>query len=228
MPDALQPYSQQEADPANDAQLLRDLRFALEHDQIASSGDIRAVVQHAVAILSGSAPHQDVKVAARAAALRVPGIRDVCDDIRVADRGSGADQEILARVQAMLGLDAAVAPERLIVSVDKGHVTIGGHVEWPAQASAAVAAVRRVRGVKGVTNSVHVDGLPSLTIMRAGLVTAFRDAGEGAAAGIDIVVSGRSVRLSGKVRSMNERELAERTIGALHGVDRVENHLAVI
>lgn len=214
-----------EADPANDAQLLRDVRTELEH--LNERNAIHVTVQHAVVILAGVLADTKSKDAALAAVRRVAGIRDVQDDLRVQPDGCDTDEQILLRVQAMLGLDAAVAPDRLITSVSDGVVTIGGHVEWPGQANAALAAVRRVRGVRGVASTILVDGIPSLASMRARLVTAFRDAGEAAAAQIDIAVSARAVRLSGNSRSNQERLLAETTIRALTGVDSVENCIAV-
>ena len=115
----------------------------------------------------------------------------------------------------------------MIVSVANGDVTIGGHVEWPVQAHAAIAAAHRVRGVGEVTSAIRVDDLPSLATLRGRLAIAFRDAGEAAAAAIGLTMSGSSVRLSGTVHSEHDRTLAEATVRALHGVAVVENHITV-
>lgn len=216
-----------EADAANDAQLLRDLRVELQRGETGTAGDIHATIVHAVAILSGSVPREEMKAAARSAARRVPGIEDVYDDIRIRPDEGGTDEDILARVQTMLAIDATLDANRLSASVTDGRATVGGHVEWPAQASAAIAAVRRVRGVRGVTSTIQVDGLPSPATLRARLVLAFRDAAEAAAAGIDLAISGKSVLLAGKLKSNADRDLAEATVRALPGVDDVENRIVV-
>jgi len=225
MPDGFDTLLQHEADAANDAQLLRDVRTELEH--LHERDAIRVTVQHAVAVLSGVLADEKTKEAALAAARRVAGVLDVQDDLCVALHSSDADEAILLRVRAMLALDAAVAPDRLITSVSDGDVTIGGHVEWPGQAKAALAAVRRVRGVKNVTSTIRVDGMPSLSSMRARLIAAFRDAGEAAAAQIDIAASARVIRLSGKARSSQDRALAEEVFRNLQGIDSVENCIAI-
>ncbi|HEX7693909.1 MAG TPA: BON domain-containing protein [Sphingomonas sp.] len=216
-----------EADAANDAQLLRDLRAELQRVEAGTAGDIHATVLHGVAILSGSVPRENMKAAARSAARGVPGIEDVCDDIRIRPDDDETDENILARVRTMLAIDATLDANRLSASVTDGRAALSGHVEWPAQASAAVAAVRRVRGVRDVTSTIHVDGLPSPAAMRARLVLSFRDAAEAAAAGIDVAISARSVRLSGTLKSNADRDLAEATIRALPGVDEVENRIVV-
>lgn len=222
-----QPCFEHETEATNDAQLLRDLRAELAREEAAPPAAIHTAVQHAVAIVSGSVPGDSIKAAVLAAARRVAGIQYVHDDIRVEPDGNESDEQILACVKIMLGLDAAVAPDRLVATVANGCVTIGGHVEWPAQAHAAVAAVRRVRGVRQVVSTIRVDGLPSLATMRARLVLAFREAGEKTAGGIDLAVSDTSVQLSGTVRSHHDRELAETTIRGLIGVAAVENHLII-
>ena len=226
MSNGSQPQQWCEADVANDPQLLRDLRAELEREGATSSA-VHAVVQHAVAILTGSVASDRARAAAVAAARRVPGIRDVHDEVRVEPDGDGSDEHILASVRTMLELDAAVAPGRLIVSVTNGHVTIGGHVEWPAQAHAAIAAAHRVRGVRDVISAVRIDGLPSLATLRGRIAIAFREAGEAMAAAIGLTMSGSTVELSGKVRSQHDRTLAEATVRALHGVAAVENHITV-
>ena len=226
MSNGSQPQQWCEADVANDPQLLRDLRAELEREGATSSA-VHAAVQHAVAILTGSVASDRARAAAVAAARRVPGIRDVHDEVRVEPDGDGSDEHILASVRMMLELDVAVAPERLIVSVTNGHVTIGGHVEWPVQAHAAIAAAHRVRGVRDVISAVRIDGLPSLATLRGRIAIAFREAGEAMAAAIGLTMSGSTVELSGKVRSQYDRTLAEATVRALHGVAAVENHITV-
>jgi len=227
MSDGSQPSELCEADAANDAQLLRDLRAELDRERAAPPGAVHATVQHAVAILSGSVASDRAKAAIIAAVRRIPGIQDVHDELRIETESDQGDEQILARVQAMLGLDVAVAPDRLIVSVANGQVTIGGHVEWPIQAHAAIAAAHRVRGVRNVTSAIRVDGLPSLATVRGRLAIAFRDAGEAMASAVELALSGSCVHLSGTVHSQRDRALAEATIRALPGVTAVENHLVV-
>lgn len=226
MPEGPDTPLQHEADSANDAQLLRDVRTELEH--LPERDAVHVTVQHAVAVLSGVLADGKTKEAALTAARRVAGILDVQDDLRVAPHSSDADEAILVRVRAMLALDAAVVPDRLITSVSDGDVTIGGHVEWPGQAKAALAAVRRVRGVKNVTSTLRVDGMPSLGSMRARLIAAFRDAGEAAAAQIDIAASAASAR-SWLDRALPDSRItrAEEVFRNLQGIDRVENCIVV-
>lgn len=212
---------------ANDAQLLRDLRADLGRGPPGEAEHVHAVVHDAIAILSGYTTTTEAKTAVRSIAQRVIGIRDVYDGVEVHTDPADTDDAILDRVQAMFGLDAGVLSDGLTLTVDHGRVALGGHVEWPAQAEAAIAAARRVRGVTSVTSAIQADGVPSLTAIRGRIALAFQQASEADAAAVVITVQGGTVRLSGKLPCTRERELAEATVRALPGVTSVHNDIAV-
>jgi osmotically-inducible protein OsmY len=213
---------------ASDAQLLRNLRAELDREPAMGAEHVHLVVQDAIAILSGSAATSEARAAIRSAAQHVVGIRDVYDGIRICPDSGDTDVAIQARIRAMLELDAGVLPDRLTVSVSHGHVALGGHVEWPAQANAAVAAAHRVRGVRGVTSDIHADGVPAPAAIRGRIVLAFQQASEADAAAIAITVEGGVVRLSGKLPGSRERDLAETTVRALPGVTLVDNAIEIL
>ena len=72
MPGGFQPRQSFEADAANDAQLLRDLRTELDRNRAIPRGTVHAVIQHGIAILSGSVASDRTKAEILAAARRIP------------------------------------------------------------------------------------------------------------------------------------------------------------
>jgi osmotically-inducible protein OsmY len=214
-------------DAANDAQLLRDLRADLGRGPPGGAEHVHATVHDAIAILSGYTTTSEAKAAIRSIAQRVIGIRDVYDGVEVRADPADTDDAILARIQAMFGLDAGVRSDGLTVTVARGRVVLSGHVEWPTQAEAAIAAARRVRGVTSVTSTIQADGVPSLAAIRGRIALAFQQASEADAAAVVVTVQGGAVRLSGKLPCTRERDLAEATVRALPGVTSVRNDIAV-
>jgi osmotically-inducible protein OsmY len=108
--------------------------------------------------LAGEVDSYTQKSAARYKAERVPGVREVVDELEVrapVKSREGAD-DVAASVLNALYWDLAVPPDRVCVKFDKGWVTLTGEVDRPYQKSCAEADVRKIRGVVGVTNEIKV------------------------------------------------------------------------
>lgn len=211
----------------SDAQLLRDFHADLGRARMVGVEHVHTMVHDAIAILSGYTTTKEAKAAIRSTARHVIGIRDVYDGIEVRADPAGTDDAIAARVRAMFELDADVLPDAVTIAVEHGHVALGGHVEWPAQAEAAIAAARRVRGVTDVTSAIQADGVPSFAAIRGRIALAFQHASEADAAAVVVAVQGDTVHLSGKLPCARERDLAKTTVRALSGVARVLNDIVV-
>jgi BON domain len=57
---------------------------------------------------------------------------------------------------SLLGLSRVIQPAHIGVAVDKGVVTLTGHVASYAEKQAAIAAVRRVKGVRAIAEEIEV------------------------------------------------------------------------
>ena len=65
-----------------------------------------------------------------------------------------SDDQIKLAVMTALHWDLAVPRDRVRVSVDRGWVTLSGHVAREYERSSAEADARTTRGVTGVTNAI--------------------------------------------------------------------------
>jgi len=66
------------------------------------------------------------------------------------------DNDIAAAAAARLGWHKVDPSYQVEVSVDKGWITLGGHVDWEFQKNAVDQDVRRLLGVTGVTNNLEI------------------------------------------------------------------------
>ena len=65
-----------------------------------------------------------------------------------------SDDQIKLAVMTAIHWDLAVPRDRVHVSVDRGWVTLSGHVAREYERSSAEADARMTRGVTGVTNAI--------------------------------------------------------------------------
>jgi osmotically-inducible protein OsmY len=117
--------------------------------------------------------------------------------------------------------------EHIRVVVDKGWVTLEGHVEWNYQRDEAERAVRRIKGVKGVINTIQLKPSVEPSEIKRKIEEAFRRSAEIDASRITVETNGGEVVLKGTVRSWAERQEAERAAWKAPGVTRVVNQIAI-
>jgi len=105
--------------------------------------------------------------------------------------------------------------------------TLTGTVAHQSARSAAELAVHRLRGVKGVANSIIVAPDVSAGDVKAKIEEALARSAAIDAGRITVTVRDRVVVLTGTVRSVAERDDAERAARAALGVARVDDRLTV-
>ncbi len=141
------------------------------------------------------------------------------------------DSDIRNDVMSELSWDSRVGNKQIGVQVDHGVVTLGGTVEDWATCLAAVEAAHRVAGVKDVANELQARNTLSSHLTDTDIAKAVRHALEWDAlvpdGDIQSTVAGGVVVLHGIVTTPIQREEAERIVGRLKGIKRLENHLEV-
>jgi osmotically-inducible protein OsmY len=192
--------------------------------------------------LQGTVPSEEARSLAGAIAASTRGVRAVHNELtidpatrpdpeltRMAARV--ADLEIQAGVQEALLAEPAIQPATVSVQVDGGRVTLAGQVHEPAQRYRAELAVRSVQGVQGVENRLAVDepATPADADARLARSVEFELYSTRAfdLESIQIAASHGAIGLSGNVRSLAERLLAERIAAHVEGVVMVSNELEV-
>ncbi|MET0367662.1 MAG: BON domain-containing protein [Methylobacterium sp.] len=130
------------------------------------------------------------------------------------------DKLIRQNVIDELDFEPSIDAAHIGVAVDKGLVTLTGHVGTYAQRVAAEKAVRMVRGmVAGIIDKVEVSPKASVPEIRAKIMAALKRNAE--------LEADAKVTLEGKVNAWHERGLAENAAWSAPGVRGVDDRLTL-
>jgi osmotically-inducible protein OsmY len=212
-----------------DSQLKKDVESELEWDPLIDVARVGVVVKDGVVTLSGHLDSYAEKIAAERVAQRVAGVRAVVVELDVRPRAAHqrSDAEIAAAADSALKWHALVPEERVKVMVEKGWITLSGEVDWDYQRQHAVKAVRALTGVLGVTNDMTLKPQVTPANISARIQGALARQAEREAKGIEVIVSGHSVRLKGQVHSLAESTAALGAAWSAPGITSVVNELRV-
>jgi len=113
------------------------------------------------------------------------------------------------------------------VVVREGHVTLEGPVEWQWQRQRLVATVRAIDGVAVVNNLLAVRPRVVPADIKRSIEDAFRRSAEVDAASLSVEARDSEVILRGAVRSLYEKDEAQRTAWSAAGVTQVINEITI-
>jgi osmotically-inducible protein OsmY len=208
-------------------ELRTQVESELMWDPQVTPADIGVTAHHGVVTLTGDVPTYAAKLAAERAALRVHGVKTVANDLHVKLATERNDVDIATDVAKALQVHVSVPPT-VKASVRDGFVTLEGSVPWMYQKTAADAVVRNLRGVRGLANLITIRPHISERVVQTRIEDALRRSAELDAGHIRVLASGKTVTLSGNVRSFAERAEAERATWAAPGVSEVDNRIEVV
>src|SRR5437763_7991033 len=125
-----------------DEEIQRDVLEELKWDPRVQPNEIGVAVKDGIVTLMGWVDSYWKKVAAEEAALRVPGVKAVANDIEVhlpifAER---TDADLAVAALNALKWDAAIPIDKVQVTVSKGWVTLKGAVDYSFQKQEAERA----------------------------------------------------------------------------------------
>lgn len=213
-----------------DRELQEQVLAALEWEPGVDAAGIGVTVDSGVVTLRGCVATYHERFTAERVARKVAGIRAVANDVEVKPTATTSrnDPDIVKAVANALAWDCAVPRDAVKATVRDGWVTLSGEVRWQFERMAAEAALRHLFGIKGVVNSITVKPHVRAGDVKARIESAFRRSAELDAQRIRVEAHDGEVILTGSVRSLTERDAAERAAWAAPGVTTVDDHLIVV
>jgi len=202
----------------SDAQLQSAVSDELAWDSRLEGAEIGVQVHSGVVTLTGTVDVLAKRVAAQEAAHRVAGVTDVANDVRVREAPAGVptDTQIALAVRHALEWCVLVPHAKIRSTVDGGHVTLEGEVEFLSQRDDAEKVVQQLAGVRVVKNEIVVK--PPQTVAPTDVLHAIHRAlarrAEREYARIQVEAQDGVVTLSGPCRSWGERNVI---VGAARG-----------
>jgi osmotically-inducible protein OsmY len=212
-----------------DTHIRDDVQRELYYMPELDAACIGVSVQDGVVILTGTLGSHRLKLAAVHAAERVPHVRAVACQIEVPLPGPcvATDADLAHAAASVLAWNNCVPPDRVRMCVENGWVTLEGTVESQYQKDDVARVIGDLTGIKGVDNAIKVNPALDAENVKEQIESALRRSVTIEDRNVLVEVCADKVVLHGEVRSMLEREEAERIAWEAVGVSDVANHILV-
>lgn len=213
----------------SDIQIQKDVMDEIKWEPFLNASEIGVAVKNGIVTLSGQVDSFSKKLTAEKAAKRVAGVKAVAEDIQVGVSPSfrKTDADIAEAVLNALKWHTAVQEEKIKIKVEDGIVRLDGEVEWEYQRSNAKSAVEHLAGVRSVINSISIRPKVTPTDIQNKINAAFHRSATVDAGKVSAEVSGSKVTLRGTVRSLAEKEDAEKAAWNAPGVNSVDSRIEI-
>ncbi len=211
-----------------DSQIKKDVEQALAGDTRTWNLKVNVRVNDGVVSLEGSVGSYADRLAAQNTALRVIGVLDIANEIRVESVRTYTDEEIAHGVRRSLRWDSTVPDDQITSSVSDGWVTLSGVVNTLSQRSDAESAVEHLHGVKGLLNEIVVEpARADAEDLRSSIIQALERRADREAERLRIDIKNGEVDLYGRVHSWPERKAVVGSIIPLPGVRKINDNLRI-
>jgi osmotically-inducible protein OsmY len=202
----------------------------LKWDSRVQDTDVGVQVHKGVVTLTGTLSAHAKRVAAVRAAHRVPGVRDVVDQLRVElpEAWTRTDEDLARAIRHALEWDVFV-PDRWINStISNGVVTLTGTVDNWSERAEAERAVARLIGVRAVLNEIVVKAEPADSEeIRRRIVEALERHCAKDISRLEISIRDGVATISGVLPSWTEKSVIDRVIACSPGICRVEDRTTI-
>ena len=191
---------------------------------------IGVTAENGVVTLSGHVDSFAQKHAAQDAASRVKGVKAVAEEltVKLAFEMERDDDDIAMAALDRLSWDVSVPKDSVKVVAEKGWVTLTGEVGWHYQKEAAEHDIRPLMGVVGLSNQITIKPLVNTLNLADNIQHALHRSYFFDAETVKVAAVDGRIRLSGSVRSWQDRQVAAQTAWAAPGAVAVENDIVVV
>ena len=212
-----------------DERIKQDVLDELAWQPSIDETQIGVIVKDGIVTLTGTVDTYAKKIAAEKAVKGVYGVKAVAEDIEVRYSSSKGktDTDIAKAAVDALKWNSSVPADSIKMKVEDAWIYLTGEVKWSYQKNAAKRAVENLLGVKGVINNISLKQTVQPFEIKKRITKAFERSAELEAKNIKVEVDGHTVKLSGTVHSLTEKEEARKAAFFAPGVTKVENNLKV-
>jgi osmotically-inducible protein OsmY len=214
----------------NDNQIQKDVMDQLKWEPFLNAAAIGVAVKNGIVTLYGQVDSYPKKIAAEKAAKRVSGVKAIAEDVQigVSPANKKTDTELAEAVLNALTWHTAVQEEKIKVKVEDAVVTLEGEVDWDYQRTNAVNAIENLTGIRTVYNFITVKPALTAADIEQKIKAAFQRSATIDSGKVTAEVIGSRVTLRGTVRSLAEKEDAEKAAWFGPGVTSVSSKLEVV
>ena len=210
-------------------ELQKDVQSAIKWEPLLNAAEIGVTAKDGVVTLTGTVDSYAKKLEAENAAKNVTGVRAVAEEIEINFNSSYSknDTEIANEVLNAWKWNWEIPNDKIKVKVEKGWVTLEGELTWNYQKEAAKRVIIHLMGVKGVSNKITIKSETHDAVETASIERALERNWSIDDENIHVKVTGHTVKLTGTVDSIYQKDEAGRIAWNAPGVWTMDNELAV-
>ncbi|TYB79494.1 BON domain-containing protein [Bizionia myxarmorum] len=213
-----------------DLEIKQDVLEQIEWQNKLDKTQIGVIVNDGIVTLTGLVFSYAIKLEVIDAVKKVAGVKAIAEEIKVGyiSTLNKTDTEIANTAIKMIEWNASVPNNKVIVEVENGFITLSGTLEHAFQRDAAKRTVEYLTGVKGVTNNITLQQIIEPKDVQEKINRAFVRSAVIDALNITVEVTNNTVKLTGKVHSISEKEEAQKVAFNAPGVYEVQNEIEIV